>query len=250
MKRKIIPLVFAVTLSAALLAGCGPVVSKDHTEEASQEQTEYVSSEETQSEEKSEGDTEVKNEPATESEADAASASPEVEPVEATLEKPAKFGEWVETKKYSGQDSKYHTIYYKITGVIRGEEAKKIVDAYNAEGHMFSFKELEQEDLEYGIVTYETYFPKDFPQGDYGITEVSADLSLCNLEDSGLIANYVGLSSVWDISDTPSSNEFYAGDTFKDGRAVFAMVKGFTEYLFNGSYNENDTEVNTYVMGQ
>lgn len=250
MKKKIISLTLVMMLGASLLAGCGKmkIVFEEDTETVTQEQAEDISQEETELEE--EPETEADMEAETDEDAGTDSAPSDITPVEATLENPAKIGEWVETKSYSAQDSQYHTMYFKITGVIRGEEAQKIVDEYNEEGHVVVINELDKDDLEYCIVTYETYFPSDFPQAEWGITSVDVDLSVCNLEDSGAIADYIGLSSVWDISDSPETDEFHAGDTFKDGQAVFAMVKGFTEYLFNCSYFENDIEVNAYVIGQ
>lgn len=141
--------------------------------------------------------------------------------VEATLEKTIQVGEWVETMKYSAQDSKDHPMYFKIIGVIRGKETKKIVDEYNAAGNVLKFKGLEQDDLEYCVVTYESYFPTDFPEAE------------------------------WDISKAPEINMFYVGDAFTEGQAIFTMVKDGSEYLFNCSYNDdNDTEINAYIVGQ
>lgn len=232
-------------LCSALFSGCGKSEKEENTK---LEQTESVQLEETQLEEKAENTAGETTEEETKKEIDAGSS--DIAVVEASLGNPAKIGEWVETKKYSAEDKQYHTMYYRITGVVRGDEAKKIVDEYNAKGKVIQISELEKDDLEYGIVTYETYFPKDFPQADYGITQVDADLSLCNLEDSGAISGYIGLSTVCDISEYPSNNEFYAGDTFKDGQAAFIMIKGYKDYLIECSYYEDGKEVSTYVEGQ
>ena len=239
MRKKIMPFALAMMLGVSLLAGCGSSVTQTDTEEITEGQTEVVSQEETETE----GETTQ-----AETKSEETSASSDMATVEATVENPAKIGEWVETKTYAAEDSEYHTIYYKITDVIRGDEAQKIVDDYNSGSNVVVVNDLEQEDLEYCIVKYETYFPEDFPQAEYGIVSVDVDLSVCDIDGEGTIANYIGLSSVWDISKNPS--EFHAGDTFKDGQAVFAMVKGHTEYLFESSYYENDTEVCTYVTGK
>ncbi|MCM1500949.1 MAG: hypothetical protein NC124_21025 [Clostridium sp.] len=174
--------------------------------------------------------------------------SPEITPVEAALEKPAKIGDWVEAKKRSVQDKNYHTVYFRLTGVTAGAEAQKIVDTYNAGSSAVKLTDLDKEDLEYRVVTYELFFPEDFPQADYGITDVDLDFNICNLKDAGAIAGYIGLSTVWDISDTPET--FHAGDTFHEGKAVFAMVKGSSEYLFKCAYDENGTQACVYVEGQ
>lgn len=176
---------------------------------------------------------------------------PNIAPVEASIENPAKIGEWVEAKKRATQDKDYHTVYFRLTGVIAGDEAKKIVDEYNSGSSIVEISDLEQEDLEYRIVTYEVYYPEDFPMSDYGIAAVSLDLNLCNLKDSGSIAGYIGLSSVWDISD--ESDALHAGEIFKEGKAVFAMVKGSSEYLFKYGYKDKEEDparAYVYVEGQ
>lgn len=247
MRKRLIPLALAMVLCASLLAGCGNTVSKDDTEEVTQEQNASEEGQETEKE--SETDAEADTEE--EAKGDTDSGSADVTAVAATLENPAQIGEWVETVKYSAQDSQDHTMYFRITGVIRGEEAQKMVDKYNEEGHVWQLSELEQDDLEYCIVTYESYFPADFPEAEWGLTDTDVDLSLCDLDDSGAIAGYIGLSTVWDISEEPEMNTFYAGDTFTEGKAAFAMVKGSSEYLFNCSYyDDNDTEINAYIVGQ
>lgn len=243
MRKKTLSLALAIAFGVSLLAGCGTVPVKEET--ATQEQTEEISQEETQTEEETESDTDTGEENIPEVDTDASAA--DITPVEATLENPAQLGEWVETKTYSAEDQQEHTIYVRITDVLRGEEAKKIVDVYNAEDHAVVISELDKDDLEYCIILYETYFPADFPQADYGITNVEAEMEVCNLEGAGAIADYIGLSSVWDITEHPEVDEFFAGNTFKDGKAVFAMVKGHTEYLINVSYFGED---DAYVRGK
>lgn len=253
-------------LGSLLITGCGRFVYIDSTEQPDGGITEQITqgggiSEEPMTEEQkvnadngggdnTNGNTEagINIEEAPEQNTDVASSA--VTPVEASLEKPAQIGEWVASQSYSAQDSKDHTMYFRITGVITGAEAQKMVDDYNSAGHAVVISDLDKADLEYRVVTYETYFPADFPQADYGITNVDVNLQLCNLEDAGAIAGYIGLSTVWDISEEPDINEFYAGNTFKDGKAVFAMVKGSSDYLFKCEYSEGGMQGNHYVKGQ
>ena len=183
----------------------------------------------------------------------AAGAPEGITPVETSAEAPAKLGEWVETMRYSATDSAYHTVYYRITNVVRGEGAQAAVDAYNAEDHVVVFNDLESDDLEYCMIEYEVYFPADFPQADYGITSVDINFSVASPDGGGIKANglsYIGLSSVWDISESPEINEFYAGQTFTEGRAIFAMVKGVSDYVFEVTYYGDSSEAHTsYVQG-
>ncbi|MBE5941614.1 MAG: hypothetical protein E7264_03625 [Lachnospiraceae bacterium] len=267
MRKKLLALLMVAVLVMSMLTGCAQVAymfsqkeaggntetyeynyddetvteeeyAFDDTEEATEEVTEEENSEEGDSEEVTEEKKET-----------TASGDVDFEVVEATLSNPAKIGEWVATKTYCAESDDYRTIYFRITGVIRGEEAQKIVDEYNDGDHFVRFDPLEHDTLEYCVVTYETHYPADFPEGEYGLYEADVDLSACNLEDSGSIENFIGLSSVWDISEDP--DEFHAGDTFKDGKAVFAMVKGFSDYLFYSDYyDDSDEEHKAYVKAE
>ncbi len=187
--------------------------------------------------------------------AEAAGAPEDLEPVPATIERPAGLGEWVETKRYSAQDSACHTVYVRITAVERGSETVQAeIDAYNAAGHVVSFEALEDDALEYGLMRYEVYFPDDFPQADWGITTVDLTFSITTREGGGIQDQngtaYIGLSTVYDISENPDIDSFYAGSTFTGGKAVFAMVKGVDDYLFETYYAENDQIHSAYFAGQ
>ena len=174
-----------------------------------------------------------------------------ITPVEATLESPAKIGEWVKTMKQSSADYQYHTVYYRVTGVERDDA--KVLAAVEEADTLFEPETLD-EHLEYCMLTYEVYFPEDFPQADYGITSVDMDFGIENPDGGGIEKDgvaYIGLSSVWDISEAPEINEFYAGDTFTEGKAIFAMVKDVSGYVVESSYpDENDEMVYSYVEGK
>lgn len=251
MKKKIVACLMVITVSIAMLSGCDDITAKRETKDVLSEAIKKDNTEKTQEAIVDEDETEdVEKDTVTETDAETEkeAVTTEIEAVEASLENPAKLGEWVETMKYSGVDSQYHKMYYRVTGILRGEEAKAVVDAYNAEDHVVIISELEHDDLEYCIINYETYFPTDYPQADYGITSVGVDLGISNLEDSGVIAGYIGLSSVWNVSKEPDINEFYAGETFEDGQAAFAMVKDYEDYLINCSYYDDDSnKVCTYI---
>lgn len=264
MKKKVLAIVLAMVMSMTMLVGCDQIVyqaiKRGFEEEATEEYEAYTESEVTEEvteEEVTEADVaeDIEEPEVTEEVVDEDTEEPEtsvadsnIQAVEGTLDNPGLIGEWVATKTYSGETSDYHTVYFKITGVIRGEEAQKVVDDYNAGDHFVVMNELEYDDLEYCVVTYETYFPEDFPEGEYGLYSADIDLSVCNLEDSGSIGNYIGLSSVWDISEDPE--DFHAGDTFTEGKAIFAMIKDFSDYLFVSSYYVDSNEYSSYVKGE
>lgn len=256
MKKKLLALLLVVVMGMSMLTGCAQVMYRvmQNDKDSSTETFEYDYDDMT-TEEYAFDDTEEATEEVEEDTTEAAeeekptstgSGDVDFEVVEGTLENPAKVGEWVATKTYAAEDDSYHTIYYRITGVIRGEEAQKIVDEYNNGDHFVRFDALEHDDLEYCVVTYETHYPSDFPQGEYGLYSADVDLSACNMEDSGSIENYIGLSSVYDISEDPE--DFFAGDTFTEGKAIFAMVKDFSDYLLYASYYDDDSnEYKSYV---
>ena len=179
----------------------------------------------------------------------------DINPVASSKESPAKIGDWLETKKYSAVDKEYHTVYYRITDIIRyNDEVQSELDAWNNSGSIRVFEPLENDVLEYCLIKYETYFPEEFPQQDWGITSTDIRFSITSPTGGGIKANgkaYIGLSSVYDISRNIEINEFYAGETFKDGKAVFAMVKGVSDYVIETSYRPDDGETEyNYVEGK
>lgn len=187
-----------------------------------------------------------------------AAAAGDITPVATTLEAPAKIGDWVETKLYSAQDKAYHTVYFRITDIVRDSATvQAAIDAYNNADHLRTFEPLENDDLEYCLIKYETAFPADFPQAEWGITSVDVNFSITTVEGGGIKANglsYIGLSSVYDITESPEINEFYAGQTFTDGQAIFAMVKGVNDYVVETYYFEGEDDdsqkISAYVAGQ
>ena len=244
MKKRIV-LLLSVGLMAAWLWGCGGQEAEEPQEPAAEETTEEEEAEEAKP---AEEETEEAEEETTQEAAPAG----DIKPVETTIDSPAKLGDWVETKRYSAEDSQYHTVYYRITDIVRG--AQDEVDAYNASDSFVKLENLDNDELEYCMLTYEVYFPEDFPQADYGITSVDMDFGIENPDGGGIEKDgvaYIGLSSVWDISEAPEINEFYAGNTFTEGKAIFAMVKDVSGYVVESSYpDENDEMVYSYVEGK
>ena len=185
-------------------------------------------------------------------------AAGDITPAATSLEAPAKIGDLVETKLYSAQDKAYHTVYFRITDIVRDSAiVQAAIDAYNNADHLRTFEPLENDDLEYCLIKYETAFPADFPQAEWGITSVDVNFSITTVEGGGIKANglsYIGLSSVYDITESPEINEFYAGQTFTDGQAIFAMVKGVNDYVVETYYFEGEDDdsqkISAYVAGQ
>lgn len=254
MKKICMIVLTCVFCLSILMTGCGPAQEAGNEDSQGSVASEAPAPSETPaaSEELAASSSEAPSETPAASQSSAALPG-DIQPVDTTIEAPAQLGQWVETMRYSPVDSEYHTVYYRITNVVRGEEAQAAVDAYNAEDHVVQFSTLENDDIEYCMLQYEVYYPEDFPQEDYGITTVDLNFSVSSPDGGGIKANgmaYIGLSSVHDISAMPEINEFYAGQTFTEGKAIYAMVKGVSDYVFEvGYFDDNDQEHVSYVQG-
>lgn len=171
-----------------------------------------------------------------------------------TPENPAAVGEWVETKAYSPVDKQYHTVYFRITDIIRNSESDEVqtaIDQYNAEDHVVVFDPLESDDLEYCLLKYEVAYPSDFPEREFGISTPSIEFTTASPDGGGIEYNgmaYIGLSIVHNIGVEPE--DFHSGEIFTGGQAVFAMVNGPADYIIKSTYYENDTEFLSCVKGE
>lgn len=262
MKRKSLTAVMIIAMLATTLSACSsekatpseqPTVQAEPATSAENSPEAEPNSEPKDSPDSPESP-ESKSEPSTDSKKDTTSS---IKPVgQTSIEDPAPLNEWLETKRYSPVDDSYHTVYYRITDIIRGSQSDEVqayVDTYNAEDHLSTFKAIEDPNLEYCLLKYEVEFPADFPQADYGITSVNLDFSITTEEGGGIDVNgtsYIGLSSVYDTTKKPDLNEFYAGQTFTKGEAVFAMVKDFSDYVIKTDYRIDDTKFESFVAGK
>lgn len=163
---------------------------------------------------------------------------------ETTVTEPAAFGQWIKSTRYSATSHQYETVYWRAIGIT--DDCQGDIDRYNNENHLYTFEQLENDDLKYLIVMYEVYYPEEFPAEDWGITSADISLSIKNPEGGGFTykgVTYIGLSSAYDIS---LDQEIHPGDVFS-GKALFVMVNDDVDYLFEYSHNnENDEFVYDY----
>lgn len=231
--------------------------TKEHNNDT-EEQAKDTEKQTVDNEEHTDNNEELQNDTAeqiVEQDTDSTATTPEgINPVTTSLEAPANIGDWLETKRYSSKDDSLHTVYFRITDIIRyNDEVQAILDAYNDEGHLFVFNPIEDQDIEYCLFKYEVYFPEDFPQHEWGITNVKLSFMIDTVDGAGISANgktYIGLSLVTDISKRLDLNELYSGQTFKDGMGVFAMVKGYSDYLVKSYYYEDNQKFSSYIKGK
>lgn len=255
MHKKFLIGVMALTLSATALTGCGSGGSsdKDNDKDENTKIESSINEEDDESDKKN--DKEKDKEKDKDKENDESKDGHKNEPtdtsdsfsgdvVSSSIDSPAKIGEWIKGSRYSAIDKEYHTVYFKITGVKRGQEAEDIVQAYNNSGkHAVIISDIDKDDIEHCVFEYDVYYPEDFPAADYGISSIDLDFSICNTKDSGAIGNYIGLSSTWKIGEKP--DKFFPGDTYH-GEVVFMMVKNFDDYLIKYSVlSNNDGEKST-----
>ncbi|MGN1168123.1 MAG: hypothetical protein ACI4S2_17040 [Lachnospiraceae bacterium] len=180
-------------------------------------------------------------------------SSPAQQAVSSSLSSPALSGNWLESRRYSAIDDEYHTVYLRITEIVRNSpEVQSVIDAYNEAEHANSFQPLEQDDLEYCLLKYEVMFPENFPQSESGILFADMDFKIRTPdgEDYKIIGDTpLNLSAVYDISDPLLCDELFAGDTFSNGVAVFIMQKGFSNYIIENNYYIGKECFSCYIKG-
>lgn len=246
MKKKILAMTFAVAMCMSTITGCANdaqnVTGEQKPAEIAQEDSDDIVLEE-------EVDDTVENtdEPVESS----ASASVDFTVMDATMDNPAKIGEWVETRTYA--DAKV-PVYFRITGLIRGDEAQKLVDEHNAKVEGDPLKQVDElmlDDVEYCVITYEVCFPEDYPDEEGLGTLATRVLNLTVCGSDYDIEEDIGTIEVKDISEEP--DESLSGTRmFTDGKAAFVMKKGCTDYLLWTEYfyeyaGDDLTSQNRYV---
>lgn len=148
-------------------------------------------------------------------------------------------GSWETATKKAEADKKKHKVEFRITKVIKNQDkiAEKL-EKYNSSGHgnMIDTRPL-NDDLEYRIAKYEVKFPEDFPDSDYGLTDVTIGFKVTGPDGKEEIhangTSYKKLSKTIEISDLPQGYDFYAGNTFK-GKILYMIPKGYKDYLLKG----------------
>lgn len=163
--------------------------------------------------------------------------------IEATSpEEPAPLGAWIKSARYSPVSGEYETVYWRIIGTTF--DCQDELDRYNSEEHIYIFEDPEQEDIDWCMVTYEVFFPKEFSAQEWGISSPELSLSAVNPTGGGIeykgIA-WVGLGSCTDITE---KTDVFPGDTWT-GKALYPMIHADgIEYVFEYGYSEPGSEDN------
>jgi len=160
------------------------------------------------------------------------------------LSSPADINEWIKASTFCIADGKYHTIYFRITNVESGDAVTESIDSYNNEGRYNTINPVSDDSLEYRYCDYEIYFPEDFPERDYGLTNNFITFTICNEEGTGMFDGYFGLTPTWDIG--PRAEEIRPGETYT-GRFIFAMIKNYNKFYVKYSTYKDQSSHNYYV---
>ena len=148
-------------------------------------------------------------------------------------------GSWEKTKKKAEADKKKHTVEFRINKVeTRPDKVAKEIEKYNssAKGDLIE-TDSENDKTGYIIAYYDVKFPKDFPDSDFGITDVAIKFKITSMDGKEELTAgntvYKGLSEAKEIGDMPVGYDFYSGQTYK-GKILYLMVKDYTDYCIKG----------------
>lgn len=146
-------------------------------------------------------------------------------------------GDWVKISKKAEADKKDHNAKVRITKVITDEdEAKAMVEDYNMSGTNEQVStENGNDKVSFAAAEYEVAFAKDFPQGEFGITDVTVPFDIVGEDGEEKIVfegtDYTGLTTTEQIGSVPQGYDFYLPDHYK-GKIVFLVPRGCEKYLF------------------
>lgn len=137
-------------------------------------------------------------------------------------ENPAGFGEWIKSTRFAPATKTYETVYWRV--INTSFDCQDDIDRYNSENHEYKFADIDEEKIEYCKVTYQVYFPEEFPANEKGvITSCILPLNCGNfkkgyIELDGVV--YTGLGGVTDVTVDRTGKP---GEVFT-GEAIYLMV--------------------------
>ncbi|SHJ26189.1 hypothetical protein SAMN02745163_01596 [Clostridium cavendishii DSM 21758] len=221
MKKKIALLIIVSILSVNLLA-CG---SKKENVKNDKNSTVEDSSKKEETTKKEEP---TKKEESTKTQSTAGKSN-EAKP--STLKAPLEIGQTGIASKIAAKDPNLHNSNVSLTNIIRGEEAKKLVDEFNSNHRAVQIAPLESSQLEYAVAEYDITIPEDFPHDIDGPgIEISSEIN--GLDGEGLVYDGVlYVNTTCDISPKGSENVVLKPNVPGKGRFAFTIPKGCTNYL-------------------
>lgn len=162
-------------------------------------------------------------------------------------------GTWIDSQKIAEKDNALHPIRYRIDSITRDQAiVSAAINAYNLSGTGNLIGDLPSDKLEFCMAEYSAIYPKDFPHSVFGITDVAIPFEIVSLTGGTIqVENtiYQNLSTTWEIGDLPQGYDFHAGDTYQ-GRIIFIMVKGYSDYLIHEIKTDADNSEDVYIKGE
>lgn len=151
-----------------------------------------------------------------------------------------KIGRWLPTKKKSPADNNKHNVRFRLTKVVTDKKkVNREIRKFNNSGKGTIIEtDLGNPKMQYCMGCYEVAFPGDFPDTDFGLTDVAIKFRITNPEGKKNIkienTVYKSLNKTMEIGKKPEGYDFYSGSTYK-GKFVYIMKKGFKDYRIRGA---------------
>ena len=160
--------------------------------------------------------------------------TPEEEQAEKAIDG-VSLGKWQDSYMLSERDDKPYPVKVRFTKI--DSDPKKVqeqIDEFNVSAAGYTIPSMDSsQTYGYVIAHYEVKFPEDYPDGDYGITNVAPEFEIRGIDGSEVISvgkvNHEGLTKTFEIGYQPQGYDFHAGDTY-EGAIVYLMVNGCTSY--------------------
>lgn len=166
---------------------------------------------------------------------------------DATLDSPARLGEWISTTVYNKTSKSYEPICICIDEVYVGEIAQQMITDYNnissqKDENFIPYYLSNAGAFDYVTIEYSIFFPSNFTMNSNGIADIKVPLTICNLRDNGKgIDGYLNLDQTFvDISEPISNIE--PGTIWYDGVCLFEMSKDFDAYYIKIDSEDNLSE--------
>lgn len=151
---------------------------------------------------------------------------------ESTKENPLEKGTWGIASKYSTESKNYEDVYVKVTNIIRGEEAKKVVQDYFNSKSYFKYEEP-KEGLEWVVLDYDLDYA-NFAKSSLG---ANADVS-SSIRGIGNRSSVVYNGTTYILSSRYIGSSDYVKTQTTTGKIAFQMPIGCSDYVIElGSYS-------------
>lgn len=160
---------------------------------------------------------------------------------------------WQKSTLISERDDEPHQVKIRFTKIDTDQEkVKEQIDDYNVSASGHTIPDLDDPQYMYIIAHYEVAFPDDYPDGDYGITQVVPAFTITAADGGDVFrvgnVNYSGLTETFEIGYQPRGYDFHAGDTY-EGAIVFVMADGYDNFrILETAPEENGSEEQHYYM--